>query len=172
MSHSHETSRDGVEKAFDLFMEQIKEREHAKKIRERTEKDIILQKSKVLVPIRKLLKRFQDMGIIVKNAETFAKELSLVNREPVLFRVYEDPSSKTWAPGVSIFFDHPAVIEIAVPNENQRSEHGVVVVTCASDHPLKYLLNGPHRSIDGACEALANFLAKNTEYVSRQWTEK
>jgi len=155
-----------------LFMEQIREREHAKKVRERTEKEIIQQKSKVLVPIRKLLKRFQDMGIIVKNAETFSKELSLVNREPILFRVYEDPSSKSWAPGTSIFFDHPAIVEIAVPNDSQKSEHGVVVIHCSSDHPLKYLLNGPFRSVDGACEALANFLAKNTEYVSRQWSEK
>jgi len=169
----HPLSNDGdpVEVAFATFLSQMRKKENEKKVKERTEKEIVLQKSKVLVPIRKLLKRFEDLGIIVKNAQSFEKELVVLNREPVLFRVYEDPSSPLWSPGYSVFLDHPAVVEIAVPNDHQKSEHGVVVIKCSSDHPDSFLLCGPFRRIDEACNALANFLAKNTDQVSRQWKE-
>ena len=74
---------------------------------------------------------------------------------------YEKESSPTWSPGVSLCFDHPAEIEIAVPND--RDGDGVVIIRVASPHKDELLLNRRFDSMEMACKALAKFIGNNTE---------
>jgi hypothetical protein len=121
-------------------------------------------KSQKLVPLRKLLLRFVDRGIVVSHCERD----SVASRRPAqAFLVYENESSPRFLPGVSIYFDHPAQVEIAIPNDSDIGTLGEVVICCATPHPDSPMLQGPFRSMRDAALALADFLARNTISIDR-----
>ena len=115
--------------------------------------------------IKKLLKNLVDMKIEVYPTESYARNFTKVSREalePVLFEVYQNESSGSWRPGISLFFDNPAEIEIAVPNEHQESELGYIIIRCTTPHPHADLLNNRiFKNADEACMALSNFLSES-----------
>lgn len=122
------------------------------------------EKSKKLVPIRKLLKQIQDMGLQVQHADRYSDRNA--NLAPQKFEVFENESSPSFLPGPSLYFNHPAVVEIAIPNEWDTGHPGIVSICCTTYHPEGSLLNGPFRNMDDACIALAEFLARSTVSIS------
>ena len=123
------------------------------------------KKDRELIPVRKLLQQIVEMNIQVSNASRWDGGTRVTDLTPKPFQVSENKSSDPYLPGNSLYIDHPAAIEIAVPNPREQEEKGVVVILCSTDHPHKSMLNGPFRSMDAACIALADFIAENTEHV-------
>jgi hypothetical protein len=155
-------SEDAVERAFRAFEKSIEEQRRRQKVRRSTDERLMARKAEQLFPVRRLLKKFDDMRLVVHNADRYVRPQTTDNFPPQPFRPYEAESSESWAPGVSLFFDHPAQVEIAIPNERDQARMGVVVMNSASEHPDQDMLRGPFRSIDDALLALSNFLAHNT----------
>lgn len=154
---------DFVVKALNHFNTLVDEQEREAEDRLKMETDMIASKSLQLVPFRMLLKSMSDMGLMVRNN---AFQNPDAPAQPL--RVSEEPSSKMFAPGVSLRLDHPAILEIAIPNQADQERLGVVVINCSRTHPLEMMLKGPFRSIDDACDALASFIAKNTTARKRK----
>lgn len=93
---------------------------------EQINKQIIAEKDKILQPIRHLLKRFVDLGVWVYDKNKFERTLPKSDGDklpPQLFATYEDPSSPRWRPGYSLYIEHPAEIEIAVPDAKDRDKN-------------------------------------------------
>lgn len=157
---------DPVDTAFDKFLTTVGERSVRDLQRRRVEEGIIRQKDLQLVPMRKLLKRLLDLNLVVSNASLHTGGVLPTNTAPVAFQVNEGASSPLWQPGNSLFLDHPAELEISIPNDKDVPEHGVVVIRCSTDHPDSHLLKGPFRHMSEACEAVAEFIARNTEHMN------
>lgn len=159
---------DPVDVAFNKFLHTVEDR-HVRQARiARLNEEIVLQKNKHLIPLRKLLKRLMDLNLVVTNSARHAGGIVSPNTAPVSLQVHEGDSSPTWAPGISLFLEHPAELEIAVPNEKDVKELGLVVIRCSTHHPDSSLFNGPFHTSGAACEALAEFLARNTQHMNRQ----
>lgn len=160
------TQHSAVDSAFQKFLDTLGERNSREQRRKMAEQEIINAKDRALIPMRQLLKRLVDMNLIVSNAGRFDTGRFYENPAPVSFEVAESESSPRWRPGNSLYLDHPAEIEIAIPNQSDQGDLGVVIITCTTDHPDKSMLQGPFRTMGQACEALAEFLARSTEYTS------
>lgn len=118
------------------------------------------QKRQKLEPIANFLQKFVDVGVKVYHRETFEK--SFASRDyntTVDFDYYEATSSKAWEPGISIMIDHPAQIEIAIPN---HEEEGLFVLNISTEHPDSLVLKHKFTSVKQLCQALAIFIQKNT----------
>lgn len=113
------------------------------------------EKAASLIPVRMLLSQLLNMGVMVRNCDP----LSLGG--PMPLAPTEGPSSPTWAPGSSIFLEHPAKIEIAIPNSVDRARYGEIVIHLASPHPDAAMFSRQFQSVEEACNALADFLARN-----------
>lgn len=154
-------------KAAQEFLDSFEQRMHLEQNRLVRHEKIIAEKSQALIPFRMLLKKLVDAGAYVNHHGLHDPGSMVRSHAPQLLQVWEDQSSPKWQPGVSLFLDHPAKIEIAIPNPNQQTDHGVVVVMCSTDHPHSYLLKGPFVTIDEACVALAKFLSLSTQRIER-----
>lgn len=158
------TEPSAVDVAYQKFLDTLGDRKSREERRRTMEAEIVGLKDRTLIPMRQLLKRLCDMNLVVTNSARHGGGVSLANMAPVSFEVTEGPSSPRWAPGNSLYMDHPAEIEIAIPNGQDQEELGVVVITCATRHPDEDMLHGPFRSMGQACEAMAEFIARSTEY--------
>lgn len=156
-----------VDQAFQRFLTTVGEKQARAQRRRMSEEELIEQKSKQLIPMRQFLKRLIDLGIVVSHTEQYNARFSRETPAPVSFTVTEGPSSPRWSPGVSLFLEHPAEIEIAIPGAAHLDEDGAVVVRCSTEHPDSGILQGPFANMNEACEALADFLARSTEHVAR-----
>ncbi len=159
-----------IDKAFNNFINQAeilrKKEETTAKINE----GIILEKDKILQPIRDLLKRFVDLGVWVYDKNKFERVLPKSDGDklpPRLFATYEDPSSPRWLPGYSLYIEHPADIEIAVPDVKDREKFGLIVISCKENPHSGILDNRIFRDVDSACMAISEFLSKNLVKVGR-----
>lgn len=146
------------------FLQRVQMQEKIKSQHNQHHSQVAEDKSRKLVPIRKLLKQIQDMGLIVHHAERYSDRMS--NPPAQRFEVFENESSPSFLPGPSLYFNHPAMVEIAIPNEWDTAHPGAVSICCTTHHPESSLLNGPFRNIDDACVALAEFLARSTVSIS------
>ncbi len=155
-----------VDSAFQKFIETLGERNSRDQRRRITVAEIINGKDRALIPMRQLLKRLRDMNLVVANSARWTGGTTSSNLAPVTFDVSEGTSSPRWQPGNSLYLDHPAEIEIAIPNSKDQPDVGVVVITCATEHPDQDLLRGPFHDMRHACEALAEFIARNTEFTN------
>lgn len=144
---------------FDLFVQQVQNRERNKKNQQKLAQSVIEEKIKRLVPIRRLLKRIQDTGLLVHHSDRYGDRN--ISKPAERFEVFEDDSSPSFYPGTSLYFDHPGNVEIAVPNEWDEAVHGVICIRCSTPHPDIDLLRGPFRTLEDANHALASFLARS-----------
>lgn len=144
---------------FDLFIQQVEKREKEKQHQQERASERAEEKSRKLIPVRKLLKKIQDTGLMVYHSERYTDRNTV--SPPQRFTVFEDASSPSFQPGPSLYFDHPAQVEIAIPNDWDAEVMGVVCIRCSSSHPESGLFNGPFRSMDDALSALAEFLARS-----------
>ena len=149
------------------FLKEFKEKEKKKIFLNKEEQAIALKKSHKLEPIKMFLQKFVDLGVVVYNAERYNRNVFHYNtdNQEQEFKYYESDSSESWAPGISICFEHPAQVEIAIPN---KPEEGIVIIKVASQHPDYYLLEQKFSSMESACHALAKFLGKNTIKISKK----
>lgn len=151
-----------IEESMQKFLLEI-ENKKKKDLRRIAHSDKIAQdKHLKLIPFRQILKRFLDMGLIVDHTESCLSSVNLGLLEAQRFQVYENESSDIWKPGYSIFFDHPAQVEIAIPNPSPNNEQPAVIIRCTTHHPDSHILNQHFNTIADGCLALSTFLGKNS----------
>ena len=145
---------------FDLFMQRVQRQEKTKKNQQQHANVVADEKSRKLIPMRKLLKRIQDTGLMVYHTDRYSDRN---NHKPAQrFEVFEGESSPSFLPGPSLYFDHPASVEIAIPNEWDEATQGIICIRCSTTHPESGLLHGPFRNLEDAGLAIAEFLARST----------
>lgn len=151
---------DFIDEAQALFMARCKQQMSRQQKSNANSQRIKQVKDQQLQPFRKLLKRLVDMRIMVHHCSHH----EFPGKPPQPFSVYENQSSESFRPGNSLYFDHPAQVEIAIPtNANQTRE--VVKIMCASPHPMSGLLQGPFLTARDAAMALSEFISLNTVCV-------
>lgn len=147
------------------YINEFSEREQKKASHSIEDRKIAEIKYKKLAIIEEFLQKFVDIGLLVTHKDQFSKNtigIEDINAQP--FEFYQADSSKSWAPGISILFDHPCEVEIAIPN---KAEQGVVIIKVASHHPYAYILEQKFNNFENACEALARFLSKCTVRITK-----
>jgi len=154
----------------DIFMQsylkEYTEKEKKKIIHNQEDRLIAAQKRKKLAIMEEFLQKFVDLEIVVNHRDQYTKNsTSLDGMEPKKFEFYLVDSSKSWSPGISIFFDHPCEVEIAIPNKVE--EEGVVIIKVASHHPDAYILEQKFHTFEAACKSLARFLSKCTVKIGK-----
>ena len=148
------------------YLNEVNEKEKKRTLLSQEERVIANQKKVKLDIIGRFLQKFVDLDVMVNHSDQYTKNTKTMDGiEPQKFSFYLVDSSKTWAPGISIWFDHPAVVEIAIPNKPQ--EEGVVVIKVASHHPDSYLLEQRFLSFEQACQALGRFLGRCTTHIGK-----
>lgn len=153
-------NNDFIDEAQALFVARCKQQKSKQAKSNASSQRIKQVKDLQLQPFRKLLKRLVDMRIMVHHSAHH----EFPGKPPQQFSVYENESSESFRPGNSLYFDHPAQVEIAIlTNANQTKE--VVKIMCASPHPQSGLLQGPFLSARDAAMALSEFISVNTVCV-------
>jgi hypothetical protein len=152
------------------YLAEFTEKEKQKNITSKEEQAICEAKKRKLENIEKFLQKFVDLEIIVNHKDKHTNNVSSIYEiQPQKFEIRHAESSKKWAPGISILFDHPADVEIAIPN--RPDEEGIVVIKVASEHPDSYILEQHFTSFESACEALGKFLGKCTVSIGKDHTQ-
>lgn len=150
------------------FLNDVHEREHKKTLLSQEERLIARQKFKKLEPIGQFLQKFVDLEVYVNHSDQYTKNTKTMEHlVPQKFFFYQQDSSKSFSPGISIVFDHPAVVEIAIPNKPE--EYGVVVVKVASHHPDAYILEQRFNTFESACAALGKFIGRCTSSIGKDY---
>lgn len=150
---------------IEQFLKQFDDKEQKKILLSRDQQVIVERKNKRLDLIRQFLNHFTEQGVKVHHKDRFNKEI--LNKQEIVkeeqeFKYYDADTSAAWAPGISIWFDHPAEIEIAVPTTNMNA----FMIKVASPHPKAHFLNQQYDTLEGACQALAKFIVENTTSVN------
>jgi hypothetical protein len=109
-------------------------------------KKIAIHKQEELVPVKSFLKSLTTLGVQFKDGR--------------LFQFYEKESSPTWQPGASLFFDYPALIEIAIPNNPKKD--GAIAIRVAQEDKDSTVLQQKFETVLAGLEALAGYLGKHT----------
>jgi hypothetical protein len=127
----------------------------------------IARKNRHLIPMRQFLHGLAQCGVHVAHGAMHDPMAMSRHMTPQAFSVQEGESSPLWKPGISLYIDHPAQIEIAISNPDRVKADGLVVITCPDYHPKRYLLQGPFLTVDDAIAALSQFLVATTLRVDR-----
>jgi len=154
---------DNIDKILNnSFLKEFSELEKKRLQDNQEHRDIAKIKKQQLMHVETFLQKFVDLDIYVRYCSQALTTHFEANQQntPQKFEFYYADSSKKWSPGVSIFFDHPAQVEIAIPNNTE--DDGIVVMHVISNHPYAYLLEQRFDSHNAVFEALAKFLAKCT----------
>lgn len=146
------------------FVSEINEKEKKKLLSSQEDREIAAKKRKILLPIEKFLQKFVDLELLVNHRDQYSKNTNKFT-EPQKFSFEEVDSSKKWAPGISLLINHPAEIEIAIPNRIE--EEGVVVIKVTSHHPYSFVLENKFNSIEDACKGLAKFLSYSSISINK-----
>ena len=155
-----------VDEAYQLFLQDYQNRQSQSKAQANVQEGLARDKHQRLIPMRQLLKRLVDLSVQVHHAESYSASRR-TSQPPQPLEIYEDQSSDPWRPGQSLFLEHPAKIEVSVPNPHQESTEGKVVIRISTDHPHAYLLNRRFDSVKDACVAMARFLSLSTVKIDR-----
>lgn len=147
------------DKSLQEFLSAFDDRKKKESHRAQHERRKIEQKRELLKPIRNFLQHFVTMGLVIQDARAGDPGISPDAQQKFAF--YEAESSPTWGPGISLYFDHPAEVEIAIPNDSQIPEYGPVVIRSVTNHKDRNMLHQKFHSVDAAKDAVARFLGKN-----------
>lgn len=158
------------DKSLSEFLQAFDERKRKENGRAQMEVQAIERKRKSLHPLRVFLQKFVDLGLIVPDSGIGNPGVSMGATKPFTF--FESESSPTWAPGVSLYFDHPAEVEISIPNESDKEKQGVVVIRSVTSHKDRIMLHQKFTSIEHAKDALAKFLGKNAVAIENDPRKK
>ena len=153
-----------LDEIMSSYLSEVTEKEKKKVQTSQEDRAIAHKKRKILEPIRVFLQKFVDLEVTVNHRDQYTKNVNQFP-EPQKFSFEEVDSSKSWSPGVSILLNHPAEVEIAVPN--RTSEEGLIVIKVATHHPDAYILEQKFPNVESACHALAKFLGKCTVSIGK-----
>ena len=153
------------DRALSEFLQEFDSRKQKESKKAHLEVQLIEAKRKELRGLRKLLQRFVDMGLVVLDSRI--GEPGYAPNATQKFAFYEGESSPTWGPGVSLYFDHPAQVEIAIPNEIDKAKEGCVVMRSVTQHKDRIMLHQQFADMEQAKENLAKFLGKNAVSIER-----
>ena len=103
-------------------------------------------KQEQLIPVKSFFKSLTTLGVQFKDGR--------------LFQFYEKESSPTWQPGASLFFDYPALIEVAIPNSHKKD--GAIAIRIAQEDKESTVLQQRFETVLEGLEALASYLGKHT----------
>lgn len=148
------------DKALSEFLQAFDERKRKESGRAQMEVQAVERKRKSLSPLRTFLQKFVELGLVVQDSR-IGTAPGVAPNATVLFSFYESESSPSWAPGVSLYFDHPAEVEISVPNDPDRAKNGMVVIRSVTSHKDRMMLHQKFDTVEQAKDALAKFLGKN-----------
>jgi effector-binding domain-containing protein len=163
-----------IESALDAFQNTWEGKRRRNDFKRKEDERIMEGKSKALTPVRALLKSLIDANVIVRSRfcwDRFSngkKESTLKHKEDLEDKplaVFESSSSPSWSPGVSLILEHPARIEIAIPNQRDSYKLGAIIIRSSTEHPDAHILHRRFSSIEEGCNALAEFIAENTVSV-------
>ena len=147
------------DKALTEFLQAFDERKRKETGRAKLEIMAVDRKRKVLNPLRDFLQKFVDLGLVVPDSGVGSP--GVAPNATKSFSFYENESSPTWAPGVSLYFDHPAEVEISIPNDPDIEKLGSVVIRSVTSHKDRIMLHQKFTTVAQAKDALAKFLGKN-----------
>ena len=154
-----------LDEIMSSYLSEVTEKEKRKIQSSQEDRIIAANKRKTLEPLRVFLQKFVDLEVHVHHRDQYVKSTSF-STDKQKFSFEEINSSKSWEPGVSILINHPAEIEIAVPNSPEIE--GVVVIKVATHHPDSYILEQKFTNLESACQALAKFLGKCTVSIGKK----
>lgn len=147
------------DRALTEFLQAFDERKRKESGRAQLEVQAIERKRKALAPLRAFLQKFVDLGLVVPDSGV--GNPGVAPNATMSFTFYESEASPSWAPGVSLYFDHPAEVEISIPNDSEKEKHGVVVIRSVTSHKDRMMLHQKFNTAELAMDALAKFLGKN-----------
>jgi hypothetical protein len=153
-----------LDEIMSSYLNEVTEKEKKKIQTSQEDRLIAAKKRKILEPVRLFLQKFVDLEVTVNHRDQYTKNSNSFP-EPQKFSFEEIDSSKSWSPGVSILINHPAEIEIAVPNH--PTEEGLIIIRVATHHPDAYILEQKFNNVESACKALAKFLGKCTISIGK-----
>ena len=153
-----------LDEIMSSYLSEVTEKEKKKVQTSQEDRAIAAKKRKILEPVRVFLQKFVDLEVSVNHRDQYTKNSNSFP-EPQKFSFEEIDSSKSWAPGISILLNHPAEIEIAVPNH--PAEDGLIIIKVATHHPDAYMLEQKFNNVESACKALAKFLGKCTISIGK-----
>lgn len=153
-----------LDEIMSSYLSEVTEKEKKKVQTSQEDRAIAAKKRKILTPVRLFLQKFVDLEVTVNHRDQYTKNTNIFP-EPQKFSFEEIDSSKSWAPGISLLINHPAEIEIAVPNH--PTEDGLVIIKVATHHPDAYILEQKFNNVESACKALAKFLGKCTISIGK-----
>lgn len=148
------------DKALSEFLQAFDERKRKESGRAQMEIQAVERKRKALAPLRNFLQKFVELGLVVPDSRVGTTP-GVAPNSTMLFSFYESEASPSWAPGVSLYFDHPAEVEVSVPNEVDRAKQGMVVIRSVTSHKDRMMLHQKFETVEQAKDALAKFLGKN-----------
>lgn len=153
--------------AFELFLSISEENIKSNNELEKVKQNIILEKNKKLLPIRNLLRRFIELGLIVYNSQKYSllpSDLKSVNNDKVLFSLERQYSyDKITEPCEDLIIQHPCFIRISVPNKKEIEEYGEIIFFIHETNcpHVELIKNKKFTSVEAACQAISKFLALN-----------
>lgn len=142
---------------LEVFFKAFDEKERKKQEKENFLQKILKTKREKLDPIKQFLREFEKIHVKVRNSDNGTPGVGLQVAQR--FTVYEKESSSSWSPGVSIYFDHPLKVEIAVPND---SKQGLFVINTVTDDPIwtQKFKSRIFKNADEVKQILAVFMAE------------
>lgn len=150
----------------ELFLNLFSKKQKIIEKRNKNQGNVIEMKKRRLFKVKKLLDKFKDMEIVVLIQEKLYMSNypleSIPEEAKIAFNYQVIESSPTWAPGVSLYIRDPIELEIAIPNDYDIEERGVIEIAVSSEHKDSGLFTTKFASIEDANNALAKFFAKNT----------
>lgn len=158
------------DKSLNEFLQAFDERKKKASGRAQIEQQLVERKRKALAPIRSFMQKFVDLGLVVPDSRAGTQGVSLSSTKPFVF--YEKEASPSWAPGMALFFDHPAEVEIAIPNEIDKERLGAIVMRSVSSHKDDNILQQKFATLDLGKAALAKFLGKNAVSIQNDPRQK
>lgn len=147
------------DKALTEFLQAFDERKRKESGRAQLEVQAVERKRKALEPVRSFLQKFVELGLVVPDSGIGNPGVGANATKPFAF--YEGEASPSWGPGVSLYFDHPAEVEIAIPNESDKPKQGGMVIRSVTSHKDRMMLHQKFETVQQAKDALAKFLGKN-----------
>jgi hypothetical protein len=148
------------DKALAEFLLAFDERKRKETGRAQMEVQAVERKRKTLSPLRAFLQKFVELGLVVPDSRVGTAP-GVSTNATMSFSFYESESSPSWSPGVSLYFDHPAEVEISIPNDADRPKNGMVVIRSVTSHKDRNVLHQKFETVEQAKDALAKFLGKS-----------
>ena len=170
-----ENTQDILNNALANFKKISENKLNENKLKEKIDETIINEKKYVLLPIVNLFRRFVEMGLVVYNSNVYDVANNFYDKveeegKEVFFKFSQRETIGKHAPGIDLIVRHPCKILISVPNKNNIEKDGVVVLhvletKCPQANLIK---NKTFRTVEDACNALANFFAQNVVKITNQ----